>query len=157
VKVPHILVGVNGSTASARALEWAVVRAVAGHTRLHVVHALGSSNWMDPYGLSLCWPMTWCPAAYWGAEPGDAAEQLLHDAAQWAREYEPTLQISTRLRKMEPAAALLEEGLGAELIVVGRGHNRAWTLWPGADVASQVALRAPGRVIVVSADDEVRV
>ena len=140
-----ILVGVDGSAASSRALEWAAVRAVAGRTSLHIVHVVQAHVCLDPCGL----------IHSWNVEPREVAQQVLDEASWSALSIAPGLQISTRLRAFDRAAALLDEGRRAELIVLGRGHDRRGTEW--LHLARRVARRARGRVVIVSADDEVLV
>lgn len=140
-----ILVGVDGSAASARALEWATVRAFAGHTALHILYVLRTRVWLDPSGLS----------AVWDVEPPEVAQQVLDEAVRSALRVAPGLQISTRLRRFDRAEALVDEGRSAELIVLGRGDEPRRTEW--LHLSRRVARRARGRVVIVSADDEVLV
>jgi nucleotide-binding universal stress UspA family protein len=139
-----ILVGVDGSDTSTLALEWAAVRALAGHTSLHIVHVIRIRTWLDPYGLVPLWDM----------ESRQVAERLLNEAALRARRRAPQLQITTRLRGPDPAAALLDEGRRAELIVLGRRHWPPRTGWLSPSVTTRVARRARGRVVIVGPDDE---
>jgi nucleotide-binding universal stress UspA family protein len=142
-----ILVGVDGSAASLRALEWATVRALAGHTSLHIVHVVQIHVWMDPSGF----------VANWYVEPLEVAQRVLDEAICSARWRAPLLQISTRLRDTDPARALLDEGRTAELIVLGRGHWPRVPWWLHRSVPIEVARRARGRVVIVGPDDEVLV
>src|SRR3954447_25898707 len=140
---PPVLVGVDGSPASVRALEWATVRAVAGHTSLHIVHAFPTTVWIYPYGMTPCWD----DASI------QCAKQVLADAVACARRHDSHVPISTSLRGAHPAAALVDEGRDAELIVLGRRHGRRGRGWP-TSVTHRVAGRARGRVVVVGPDDE---
>jgi nucleotide-binding universal stress UspA family protein len=142
-----ILVGVDGSAASQRALQWATVRATAGHTSLHIVHVVSSHVWLDAWGGT----------AYWVVEPREAAERLLAEAADSARDQAPLLAISTRLRGRDPASALLDEGRAAKLIVLGTSHRGRRTGWLRQSVTARVARRARGRVVLIGPDDEVLV
>jgi nucleotide-binding universal stress UspA family protein len=143
-----ILVGVDGSTASTRALEWATVRAVAGATSLHIVHVVQTRVWWpDPNGLFLC-----CEA-----EPRESAELVLREAVELARRRAPLLPISTKLRAMNLAASLLDEGRTAELIVLGLDGRRRAPAWLDVSVTARVARRARGRVVLVGPDNEVLV
>jgi nucleotide-binding universal stress UspA family protein len=142
-----ILVGIDGSAAGMHALEWAVIRAWAGQTSVHVVHALQAPAWLDPQGLG--W---WSPP-----DPGEAAHRVLEAAVARAHQLVPELQVTTSLRGVTPSTALLDEGRDAELIVLGRrrpGRGRARRL---PRVAAQVVRGARGRVVVVSQDDELLV
>ena len=130
-----ILVGVNGSAAGTRALEWAVIRAMAGHTSLHIVHAFQPPGWLDPAGRG-DWRTN---------EPGAYAYQLLDDAAERARHLDPGLQVSTSLRGVPAPAALIDEGRAAELIVLGQRHDRRrGTGWLNTTVTAQCGAASPG-------------
>jgi nucleotide-binding universal stress UspA family protein len=129
-----ILVGVDGSAASTRALEWATVRAYAGHTSLHIVHVVRAHVWLDPRGLTACLAI----------EPRELAQQVLDEATLCARYYAPQLQISSKLCGTDPAAALLDEGRTAELIVLGRrSHGRRGTGWLTPSRSSPLVQPAP--------------
>jgi nucleotide-binding universal stress UspA family protein len=138
-----ILVGVDGSAASDRALAWAAVRAVAGDTSLLIVHAARTRLWLDPFGIVLYWDL-----------PSEAARGILARAADRARVHAPLLSIGTRLRDAEPSFALVDEGRAAELIVLGRSHEQQELGGLLPSVSRRVARRAPGRVVIVSPDDE---
>ncbi|WP_027861167.1 universal stress protein [Marmoricola sp. URHB0036] len=143
--VRPIVVGVNGSSDSVRALEWAVVRAYAGQAPLRIVHVAQPALWLDPFAFT----------AYWDAGPLEGAQALLEDAVQWARSRAPFLQVSAVLCRTNPATALLNEGRTADLIVLGRGHGRRLARWFDPSVAAGVARQARGRVVIVGHDDEV--
>jgi nucleotide-binding universal stress UspA family protein len=143
-----IVVGVDGSAASTRALEWAAVRALAGHTSLHIVHAVQVRIWwLDPYGL----------LPYWDIEPAEHAEHVLDEAVALVRRQAPLLPIITTLRGPDPAGALLDEGRTAQLIVLGRSRWPRGPRWAHVSVAGRVARRARGRVVLVGPDNEVLV
>jgi nucleotide-binding universal stress UspA family protein len=143
-----ILVGVDGSIASTRALEWATVRAVAGDTSLHILHVVQTRVWWpDPNGLFPC-----CDDA-----PRESAELVLREAVELARRRAPLLRISTKLRALNLAASLLDEGRTAELIVLGLDHRRRAPAWLDVSVTARVARRARGRVVLVGPDNEVLV
>ena len=144
VRAQPILVGIDGSAASRRALEWATVRAMAGHTSLHIVHVVRVRVWLDAFGYT----------SYWEIGSREAAKQLLLDAAESARHQAPLLTISTRLRGTDPSSALLDEGRAAQLIVLGTGHCGRRTGWLRHSVTARVARRARGRVVIVGPDDE---
>lgn len=148
VAVPApVLVGVDGSAAGARALEWATVRAVARHTSLHIVHVVRSHVWIDPYGLLVSWEF----------EPLEEAQQVLDEAARSVRCQAPQLRIRSTLRDGEAAAALLREGRAAELIVLGQRQWRAGPRWLHPSLTTRVARHARGRVVLVGPDNEILV
>jgi len=138
-----IVVGIDGSAGSQRALEWAVVRAAAGQTSLRIVHAVGLPEPMDPCGYA-CW---WDPGLV------ENAHEVLEGAARAAHAQAPELLVTTSLLARAPAVALLREGRLAELIVLGRSR-------PGRlgfrirSVNAAVVRGARGRVVIVGPDDE---
>jgi nucleotide-binding universal stress UspA family protein len=138
-----ILVGVDGSSASDRALAWATVRAVAGDTSLLIVHAARARLWLDPFGVVLYLDL-----------PCEVADGILARAADRAHVQAPGLTIRTRLRDAEPSFALVDEGRTAQLIVLGRSHERQELGRVLPSVVRRVARRAQGRVVIVSPEDE---
>jgi nucleotide-binding universal stress UspA family protein len=143
-----IVVGVDGSAASTRALEWATIRALAGHTSLRIVHVVQARlGWLDPTGFFPCWDV----------ESRDLAEQVLLGAVEVARCQAPQVRISTRLRGVDPAGALLDEGRSAELIVLGRSHWQRGPRWLPVSVTARVVRGARGRVVLVGPDNELLV
>jgi nucleotide-binding universal stress UspA family protein len=141
-----VLVGVDGSANSMRALQWAVVRADATCSPLRILHALEFPVSVDPYGLG-DYVSRWKPDAV------AAANQVLQDAARVAHELSPQLVVSTHLKFGAPAVVLAAEGRRAELIVLGHGAPR-WLGFLTPTVNVKVARRARGRVVVVGPDDE---
>jgi nucleotide-binding universal stress UspA family protein len=103
--------------------------------------------WLDPIGL----------IPFWYVEPREAATQLLEEAVEYARWQAPTLQVSTSLHFMDPAAALVEEGRTAQLIVLGRNRWRRGPRWLHRSVSAQVERGARGRVVLVGPGNEVMV
>jgi nucleotide-binding universal stress UspA family protein len=108
-----IVVGVDGSGAGARALEWATLRATAGRTSLRIVHAAPGKVCLNPFGY----------VVYWDVLSRETGWDILDAAAQCAREQAPGLVVSTILASTDPSAALIEEDGTAELIVLGRRHS----------------------------------
>ncbi|MGH1565178.1 universal stress protein [Mumia sp. DW29H23] len=141
-----IVVGIDGTTHSALALQWATIRAFAGRTSLHVVHAYRSSVSSDPFGV----------VYWWDPAPLALAEQLVARAAAQARALAPTLTVTTAVRSTTAAAALIAEGREAELIVVGRSRTK-WFRPLTWSVNAKVARHARGRVVIVDEGDEVLV
>ena len=142
-----ILVGVDGSIAGQRALEWAVIRAHAGNGSLRIVHLVRLPVVWDPYGVAL----------WWGTAPLEAAQQVVDEAAHNARSLAPGLTVSTGVRVGGTASGIVREGKDAELIVLGRSRRRGAILRMFPTVNAQVARRAPGRMVIVGLDDEVLV
>lgn len=143
--MPGIVVGVDGSTGSVRALAWAAREAAAHHAPLTVltVHPVLISQW------------TGTAAKY----PGDAAaEETIRTAAQ-----EATLKVTSELGDAQPAsvtvkavsgspaAELISASRDADLVVVGsRGAGGFATLLVGS-VSAQVVHHAASPVVVIPA------
>ena len=142
-----VLVGVDGSADGARALGWATIRALAGHSSLHIVHVVRGHVRLDPSGLLVSWEF----------EPLESAQGVLDEAAGSARCQAPQLRISTALCDGEAAAALLREGRAAELIVLGQRNLRRSPGWPHPSLTTRVARHARGRVVLVGPDNEILV
>ncbi|HVM53001.1 MAG TPA: universal stress protein [Acidimicrobiales bacterium] len=123
-----IVVGVDGSPESGRALEWAAAEAERRGTDLSVLHA-------------------WYPTL--GTDEADA-EQLLREHVAQARSLAPKVPTTGRLVMSAAAAdALIDASDGAELVVVGsRAHFALASLLLGS-VASACVRRCHCPVVVV--------
>jgi nucleotide-binding universal stress UspA family protein len=138
-----IVVGVDGSEAARRALEFAAQEAELRRSRLRVV-----SVWEIP------------PAVYGGGfapaldqEALDAfrahAESVVQDAVEYVKRLHPDCQVEGATAQGQPAESLLEEARNADLIVVGnRGHGGFGSLLLGS-VSQQVVHHAVCPVLVV--------
>ena len=145
--MPGIIVGIDGSVHSRRALEWAIIEAATRHTPLTVltVHQpyRGFANAAVPY-------------------PGDAA--LIADARKVAQDETDTLldkftaesrppEVTVRAIDGMPAEQILREGADADMIVIGsRGAGGFKKLLMGS-VASQVTHHARCPVVVTPAEE----
>lgn len=130
-----VVVGINGSPASKRALEWAAAQAARTHCPLHVVYA-----WMRPEP----------PHVLYGRLPD--VEQLRSDARHFLErqlDHLPAgIDVEQRLVEGRASAVLLDEAGGASMVVVGaRGRRRLGTLI--GSVADQMAQHATCPVVVV--------
>jgi nucleotide-binding universal stress UspA family protein len=109
----RIIVGVDGSAPSVKALEWAAQQAVLTGSTLE---ALATWEWPSSYGWAIPIPSDFDPAA----ETKDVLDRLLkvvHDA-------HPELEIHTHISEGRPAPALVEASEKADLLVVGSmGHG----------------------------------
>jgi nucleotide-binding universal stress UspA family protein len=147
-----VVVGVDGSDAAAEALRFAATEARLRGARLRVVHA-----YARPYTTAF-WG-----GAYLGSIPMDAA--TLDEIERRAREHaEAELEraitelpaqladgvaIDRHVVEQEPAAALVEQGAGADLLVVGsRGRGGFKGLLLGS-VSQQVSHHATCPVTIV--------
>jgi nucleotide-binding universal stress UspA family protein len=135
-----VVVGVDGSAHSGRALEWAADEARLRDTPLRIVHAF-------PFEL---------PRAG-GSDPFvDAATQALRDVAARAHrlDHRP-LTVSTAVVDGLPTRVLVEESRRCALLVMGsRGHGGFERLLLGS-TAVEVTAQADCPVAVVPAGDDV--
>lgn len=133
-----VVVGVDGSPASARAVLLAGDEAARRGGTLTVVMAVPSA--VDPFGFVV-------EAA---AETVDAARQVLDEAAAAARAAHPDLVIETVLSDVQPVEALLRNAEHARLVVLGtRGRaGRLRSLLLGS-VSRELLRLAPCEVAVV--------
>lgn len=109
VAVGPVIVGVDGSDASKRALLWAVEYVKCSGAQLEALAA-----WQTPtnYGF---------PAYY---DDVDFARQTSEKLEATVRETAPDLNIGLRVEQAHPAAALVAASKQAQLLVVGqRGHG----------------------------------
>jgi nucleotide-binding universal stress UspA family protein len=144
--MPGILVGVDGSHESRRALEWAVREAAVRHTPLTVltVHQVVTG-------------LLGGPVSY----PGDT--ELTKDVLQSAKEETSSVlnelgegqrpaSVTVKAAAGLPAAELLSEAAGADMLVVGaRGAGGFKRLMMGS-VSTQVTHHAHCPVVVIPAD-----
>ena len=145
-----IVVGVDGSPGSVRALEWAVAEAGLRKAPLHVVHA-----WMVPLIEAI--PDAWVIGSP-TLEPTDeevyehlaaASKRVLDEALDEARALEPGLELVGELVEMRAAPALIAAAEDAELLVVGsRGRGGFKGLLLGS-VSAQCVHHAPCPVVIV--------
>jgi nucleotide-binding universal stress UspA family protein len=130
-----VVVGVDGSASSRRALEWGAFLAQTMGARLQAVIA-----WQLPasYGPSV---------AEWNPEADMAV--VLRDSIHTVFGAEPSVPVETTVQEGGAAHVLLETAKGADLLVVGsRGHGGFAGLLLGS-VSASVAEHAPCPVLVV--------
>ena len=109
----RIVVGVDGSPSSVRALAWAAHQAELTGARLAVITTW---EWPIGYGYSLSYPNDWDPSA--------DARKALREAVDPIQEQHPGVEIDLTVVEGHPAPVLVEASQGAELLVVGsRGHG----------------------------------
>ena len=137
-----IVVGVDGSAISEAAIAFAFEEASWRGLGLTVVHA---------------WQMSRMPVTFDVAEATrEAAEErvLAEALAGWSEKY-PDVQVMSRLVRDHPARALMEEAMGAVLLVVGsHGRGRFAEMVLGS--VSQVVLRHAGTSIAIVRNQESR-
>ena len=110
-----IVVGIDGSESSQRALEWAAEEARLRGATLKVVHA-----WFDLFvaGYFVA------PAMYERAAIEEAAREVLEKAIASIPDGSPDLEVEAVLVHSQPEAALLHASQTADMVVVGsRGRG----------------------------------
>ncbi|MFD9487935.1 universal stress protein [Streptomyces sp. NPDC059991] len=139
-----LVVGVDGSESSLRALDWAVDEAERLGLPLRIVHAsLWERYEIAPYPYGYVIPSAEVPS-----------EDLLDSAAERARRRVPDLVISTEELPEAPETALLNEAHNATALLTGsRGRGPVTELLLGS-VGLAVASRAHCPVIVVRGTEE---
>lgn len=109
----RVVVGVDGSESSQRALVWAADYAAHTHATLEVV-----TTWELPtsYGWTLAFPT--------GFDPAGEAAKMLEGMVEPVRKKHPHLHVRSRTVEGHPAPVLVTASKGADLLVVGsRGHG----------------------------------
>jgi nucleotide-binding universal stress UspA family protein len=144
--MPGVIVGIDGSHHSTRALEWALKEAALHHAPLTVltVHSVPASPW------------TGNPVIMGG--DSEDREKLLHAAEELTREVTSQLgdsrpeSITVRAISGYPAKELIDASKDADLVVVGsRGAGGFAKLMVGS-ISSQVVAHAYSPVVVVPSD-----
>jgi nucleotide-binding universal stress UspA family protein len=143
--MPGIVVGVDGSEPSLRALDWAIREAgLRGQPlTLLTVHEVARNAW------------TGGPEHY----PGDtaaaesmrrAAEEAVQKAVSQAGDPGPT-SVTVRAVSGLPAEELVEASSGADMVVVGKRGGGGFARLVLGSVSHQVVSHASAPVVVVSA------
>ena len=135
-----VVVGVDGSEGSLRAVEWAALEAKRHSSPLRIVSAPSLVPRMHAYNAS--------PAAIASALRGIAARAL--DAAiTRSEEVAQGLSITTGLLSGPPALAVAESGAEASMLVVGARGAGGFAAMTLGSVSRYAATRAPCPVVVV--------
>jgi len=151
-----IVVGVDESPGSARAVDWAAAEAARRHGSLRLVNAVAD---LTPFGAE---------GAVYGVTNLDAtkmdehaamamgrATSLLDRVAADVRRTHPTLAVTTRLVRDNAAAALRQQSADAGMTVVGsRGAGRLTGVILGS-VALTIASDNPAPVAVIHRHDPI--
>lgn len=117
----RIVVGVDGSEGSLRALEWAAHQAELTDFTLEIV---GAWEWPSGFGWASI------PEGY---EPERDAHEVLAPILASLRTAYPHLTITSKVIEGYPAPVLVEESRGAKLLVVGRrGHGELLSMLVGS-------------------------
>lgn len=147
----RIVVGIDGSSESEDALEFALAEARLRGTTLHVVHA-----WRTPLTLALPEPtvMGYAPVSagdleQLAAKLRERAEQLVAEELHAVLGDDPRVEVRREVLESDAAEALVEASRGADLLVVGsRGRGGFSGLLLGS-VGQHVAHHAHCPVVIV--------
>ncbi|GGT01845.1 universal stress protein [Streptomyces chromofuscus] len=133
-----IMVGVDGSGRSLRALVWAAHEAMLRRRPLHIVHVLLPAHSYATTDEGRAWE-----ASNWD-------RGVMTEATAIAQEAHPNLKVTSSLRSGRPAAVLLAEGEHAHTVVLGaKGMGGFGSLLLGS-VATQVVGHAVCPVVIVN-------
>jgi nucleotide-binding universal stress UspA family protein len=108
----RIVVGVDGSEGSAKALDWAIVEAINFPARLELVTA-----WAFPMALGYAWTNS-------PAEVRREVQRMADSSVSYVAEVAPDVIVRSALHEAEAGPTLVDFSTGADLLVVGsRGHG----------------------------------
>jgi nucleotide-binding universal stress UspA family protein len=135
----HILVGVDGSSPSLCAVDFAMNEGHLRHCPIRIVY-------VDPWASHPAWAHA--PSAPPG-ELGTQPEEALRTALERAAAIEPEAKVTAEILAGEPGAVLVRESADAVLVVVGhRGAGGFAELLLGS-VSAKLAAHAFSPVVVV--------
>ena len=135
-----IVVGVDGSKHGEAALEFAAQEAALREARLLIVYVWQLPPIIAPEGVY--------PTEVFQSVR-DEAEGVIQRAVARVAEVQPQVACDGKAIEGQPAAVLLEEAQGADMIVVGsRGHGGFASLLLGS-VSQQIVHHAPCPVVIV--------
>ncbi len=134
----RIVVGVDGSDSSMRALDWAIAQAELTRASVLVVAA-----WHWPAALG--WGIPLAPPY----NPSQDAETVLENVLVPIRAKHPEVKIESRVVEGHPAPVLVEASKGADLLAVGsRGYGEFAGMLLGS-VSEHCVSNAPCPVLVL--------
>lgn len=137
-----IVVGVDGSEASAAAVRWAAAGAVRHHERLHIIH--GFAPFAGLYGAG----MPVLHSVY--DDFVTSAKDLLADAVRTAHDtVGETLEVTTAMPQDPPSAVLIEASRSARMVVLGASGSGRVTGVLAGSTAVQVVSHAHCPVVIV--------
>jgi nucleotide-binding universal stress UspA family protein len=138
--VNEIIIGVDGSAYSLRAVEWAAAEAERRNAALRILHAIPS--WLFETSVE---PRV-RQVREWMRNSG---QEVIDEAAAKARGRAPGVTVSGELVPGGPSRALVEAAEGALMVVVGSHGAGSLTGLLLGSVALQVASHAPCPAVVV--------
>lgn len=138
----RIVVGVDGSDASRRALRWAVDEARLRHADLHVVHA-SAEPFVAPHGPSI-------PGLVRAVQAVDGRPERVLEASL-AGVLDGDVPVRREIIAGPAAPALLAAAQDADLLVVGSRGRGGFTGLLLGSVSQQCVAHAPCPVVVVRA------
>ncbi|MEV5971784.1 universal stress protein [Streptomyces sp. NPDC051921] len=138
----RIVVGVDGSASSLKALTWAARQAALTGDSLHAV-----IGWEYPASWSTLMPGV--PPEF---DPERLAKQILDESLEQALSPREAAATTRTVVCGNPSQALVDQATGASLLVVGdRGHSGFKAAVLGS-VSANVTRHAPCPVVVVRGD-----
>ncbi|MFC7023001.1 universal stress protein [Promicromonospora thailandica] len=140
-----VVVGIDGSPSSTRAVRWAALEAARRNTRLSLLHVWTPVPASVPHAAAL--------GAYEDALVAQA-RQWLADAESVAREAAPDVPTGSSLVEGSAAARLIGRSAAAQLIVLGSRGLGGFTGLVVGSVAVAVATHGHCPVVVVRGDDD---
>ncbi|GAB3711260.1 universal stress protein [Nocardiopsis nanhaiensis] len=142
-----VVVGVDGSSHSRAALEWAAAEAARRGAVLRIVHALGLPVFVATGRMSRLSPTD---------EMTDQSTAVLTEADEHAARLQPGVETETVMAMDEAPYAVIKQSDPQDLIVLGtRGLGTVASVFVGS-VSVRVAAQAPCPVVVVPDDGEGR-
>lgn len=141
-----IVVGIDESEGSQRALEWALQEAALRKAPVRVVHVSPPPQSFYPYSMV---DTQWVESANERAE--EAGQAVVESALAKAGGAPAGVQVEGRARFGAPPHALIEEAEGAALLVVGSRGRGGFTGLMLGSVSQQVVHHAACPVVVIPA------
>jgi nucleotide-binding universal stress UspA family protein len=134
---PRIVVGIDGSSESVRALDWAITQAQQSGATLDIVTA-----WMFPMAIGYAFTTT-------VDEVRQQARSVVDDAIGHVADVAPEVVVRGEATEQPPGPALVKASQGADLLIVGsRGMGGFEELLVGS-VGHYCMRRAPCSVVIV--------
>lgn len=138
--VRKIVVGIDGSQSSIRALTWALREAKRHSAAVHVVHVWNIPQVIDPLGIAIFAPFDDLAAA---------AQDLLKHVMETVASLVGDTSVTTSVEQGSASQHLLDAASTADMVVVGRrGHGGFLGLLIGS-VAEQIAHHAKCPAVIV--------